>query len=88
MEIEVSCERIRNSQEPRTHPLARHSVQKAGPSVSKSKEEGRLSDMHPLMVAIITTNTSLSVILWNFLLSQVFCKKIKAAPVSAENVPV
>ncbi|KAF4072613.1 hypothetical protein AMELA_G00264940 [Ameiurus melas] len=40
--------------------------------------------MHPLMVAIITTNTSLSVILWNFLLSQVFCKKIKDAPRSEE----
>lgn len=44
-------------------------------------------DMHPILIGIVTANTSLTVFYWNFLLSQVFCKKIKDAP-EKEEVPV
>ena len=43
--------------------------------------------MHPLMIGIVTANSSLAVMLWNFLLSQVLCRKIKDTP-KAEVVPV
>ncbi|TRY76113.1 hypothetical protein DNTS_010235 [Danionella cerebrum] len=43
--------------------------------------------MHPIMIGIVTANTSMTVFYWNFLLSQVFAKKIKDGPEESEEVP-
>lgn len=65
----------------------RNSERVCSASASERTEPPLKADMHPILIGIVTANTSLTIIYWNFLLSQVFCKKLKDAP-EPEEIPV